>query len=128
MLRRLLVQWASNFVGIVLAAAILSPHITLPASGTPEYWSTAAAFAVVLALLNSIVRPVLYILLAPITCLLMLATLGFAHFLMGAIMFWLADVFIDGISVENFAYALLGAVIMAASGTVGSAVLGEKRR
>ena len=128
MLRRVLVQWASNFVGILLASAVLNPHITLPPDGTPEYWSTAAAFAAVLAVLNSIVRPVLYMLLGPIACLLMLATLGFAHFLMGAVMFWLADIFIDPITVENFAYALVGAVIMAAVGIVGAAVLGEKRR
>ena len=115
-------------MGIVLASSVLSPHITLPAGGTPEYWSTAAAFAAVLAVLNSIVRPLLYMLLAPITCLLMLVTLGFAHFLMGAVMFWLADLFIDAITVENFAFALVGAVIIAAVGVVGAAVLGEKRR
>ena len=115
-------------MGIVIASAILTPHIALPPSGSQEYWSTAAVFAAVLAALNSIVRPVLYMLLAPITCLLMVATLGLAHFLMGAVMFWLADIFIDAVSVENFAYAMLGAVIMAAAGTVGSAVLGEKRR
>ena len=132
MLRRLLVQWASAFLGIVLVAAILTPHVTLPQSGTPEYWSTAAGFAAVLAALNSLVRPALNTLLGPVRCLLTLATLGLTHFLLGALMFWLADVFIDAIEVESFVYVLLGALIMAAVGVVASAALSpksdEKRR
>ena len=128
MLRRALVQWASNFLAILFVAAVLDPHITLPPAGTSEYWSTAAGFAAVLAILNSVVRPIIYLLLAPITCLLMIATLGLAHFLVGAVMFWLAGRFIESITVENFAYALLGAFITAVVGFTSSLVLGDRRR
>ena len=126
MLRRLLVQWASSFLGIVLVSAVLAPHVTLPPGDTPEYWSTAAGFAVVFAALNSLVRPVINALLGPIRCLLTLATLGLTHFLLGALMFWLADIFIDAIEVESFVYVLLGALIMAAVGVLGSVALGQK--
>ncbi len=126
MLRRLLVQWASGFLGIVLVSAVLAPHVTLPPGGTPEYWSTAAGFAAVLAVLNSIVRPVLNALLGPIRCLLTLATLGLTHFLLGALMFWLAGIFIDAIEIESFVYVLLGALIMAIVGVAGSVALGQK--
>jgi len=126
MLRRLLVQWASGFLGIVLVSAVLNPHVTLPPSDTPEYWSTAAGFAAVLAVLNSLVRPALNTLLGPIKCLLTLATLGLTHFLIGGLIFWLADVFIEAVEVESFTYLLLGALIMAAASVIGSAVLGQK--
>ncbi|MCY3802287.1 MAG: phage holin family protein [Chloroflexi bacterium] len=126
MLRRLLVQWASGFLGIVLVSAVLNPHVSLPPSDTPEYWSTAAGFAAVLAALNSLVRPALNTLLGPIKCLLTLATLGLTHFLIGALIFWLADTFIEAIEVESFTYLLLGALIMAIVGVIGSAVLGQK--
>ena len=126
MLRRLLVQWASGFLGIVLVSAVLNPQVSLPPSDTPEYWSTAAGFAAVLAALNSLVRPALNTLLGPIKCLLTLATLGLTHFLIGALMFWLADVFIQAIEVESFVYVLLGALIMAAVSVIGSVALGQK--
>ena len=126
MIRRLLVQWASGFLGIVLVSAVLTPHVTLPPGDTPEYWSTAAGFGAVLAALNSIVRPTLNALFGPIRCLLTLATLGLTHFLLGTLMFWLADLFIDAIEVESFVYVLLGALIMAAVGVAGSVALGQK--
>ena len=110
------VHSAGNFIAILLVAAVLDPHVTLPPTGTLEYWATGLIFAVVLSFLNHYIRPLLYILLAPLTCLLMVFTLGLAHFLTGALMFWLAGEFIDTIYVENFGFALLGALVTALIG------------
>ena len=110
------VHSGGNFVAILLVAAVLDPHVRLPATGTLDYWATAVIFAVVLSFLNHYIRPILYILLAPLTCLVMIFTLGLAHFFTGALMFWLAGKFIDAIYVENFGFALLGALVTAMIG------------
>lgn len=110
------VHTAGNFIAIILVAAVLHPHVTLPPTGTLDYWVTAIVFATVLSFLNHYIRPLLYLLLAPLTCLLMVFTFGLAHFLMGALMFWLAGKFIDTIYVESFGFALLGALVTALVG------------
>ena len=121
-------HWAGNFLGVLLVATILQPNIRLPETGTGDYWATAAAFAAVLAFLNTRVRPVLYLALLPLTCCVMAATLGLAHFLIGATMFWIAGQLIDPIHVESFGWALLGALIVAAVATlVSSALLRHER-
>lgn len=126
-MRRLLVHWASNFVAVLVVAAILDPHIRLPPVESGDYWTTAAAFAGVLAVLNTYVRPIVYVVFAPITCLVMVVTLGLAHFVMGALMFWLAGKFVNAFYVENFGYALFGAAITAAVGLAGSMLLEDRR-
>jgi putative membrane protein len=112
------VHTIGNFIAIILVAAVLHPHVTLPPTGTLDYWVTAILFASVLSFLNHYIRPLIYLLLAPLTCLLMLFTLGLGHFLTGALMFWLAGEFIDTIYVESFGFALLGALVTALIGQV----------
>ena len=128
MIRRFLVRGTSNFVAVVLADNFLSPGVTLIAdSGSEAYWATAAGFAAVLAILQLYIRPLIYTLLGPITCFFMVLTLGFIHFVTGAILFWLAGIFLDNaIYVENFLYAMAGAAIVAATGVLGSIILGGR--
>ena len=130
MIRRFLVRGASNFVAVILADSVLGAHVTLMAeSGSEEYWATAAGFAVVLAILQLYIRPLIYAVLGPITCFFMILTLGFAHFVTGAILFWLAGMFLNNaIYVENFLYAMVGAAIVAATGVFGSIILGSRVR
>ncbi len=72
--------------------------------------------AVVLGLLNGIVRPILLILTFPIT----IVTLGLFVFVINASLFWFAATFIDGFSVATFWYALLGSIIVSAASTVAN--------
>lgn len=64
--------------------------------------------AVVLGLLNLLVRPVLFILTLPISLL----TLGLFIFIINAGLFWFAASFIDGFTVAGFLPALLGSAIV----------------
>ncbi len=130
MIRRFLVRWASNFIAVILAAYILNPDVALVAeTGSEAYWTTAAAFAAVLAVLQLYVRPLVYAVLGPLTCFFMVVTLGFAHFVTGAVLFWLAGSFLEeAIYVENFLYAMAGAAIVAAVGVIGSIILGSRVR
>lgn len=126
---RFAANWAGNFAAVLLVALVLDPHVRLPPAGSGDYWATAAAFAAVLALLNTYLRPLLYLVLFPVTCLVMVTTLGLAHFLVGALMYWLAGQFVGPIFVESFGWALLGALITAVVATiVSSALLGRDRK
>ena len=121
------VHSTGNFVAILLVAIVLDPHVRLPPAGSAEYWATAVIFAITLSFLNHYIRPLLYLLLAPLACLLMIFTLGLAHFLTGALMFWLAGELFDSIYVESFGYALLGALVTALIGQlVASLMLARK--
>lgn len=72
--------------------------------------------AIVLGVLNTIVRPVLFILTLPITIL----TLGLFTFVLNAAIFLFAASFLEGFFVESFWYALLGSVLMSLVSTVVS--------
>lgn len=75
----------------------------------------AVISALILAILNGIVRPVLIILTLPITIL----TLGIFILVINASLFWFAASFIDGFDVSGFLPALLGSVIVSAVSTIG---------
>lgn len=77
---------------------------------------TALITALVLGILNTIVRPVLFLLTLPITIL----TLGLFTFVLNAALFFFAASFIEGFAVVNFWYALLGSLLMSMVSTVGS--------
>jgi putative membrane protein len=71
-----------------------------------DSWVTAVIFAVVLGLLNALVRPILLLVSCPLT----LITLGLFVFVVNAVVFWLAANLVPGISVNGFVGALLGSL------------------
>lgn len=75
--------------------------------------------AVVLGLLNAIVRPVLVVLTLPVTIL----TLGLFLLIINGALFALAAAFIDGFTVSGFPAALLGSLIVSIVSTVASRYL-----
>jgi putative membrane protein len=79
--------------------------------------------ALVLGILNAIVRPVLLILTLPITIL----TLGLFAFVINAGLFLFAASFIDGFGVDNFWYALLGSILMSIVSTLGSKFINQAK-
>lgn len=75
---------------------------------------TAVLAAIVIGILNLLVRPILVILTLPITLL----TLGLFIFVINAILFWTAASFIDGFTVTGFFPALIGSLIVSAVSTL----------
>jgi putative membrane protein len=63
--------------------------------------------ALVLGLLNTLVRPLLVLLTLPVTIL----TLGLFLFVVNALMFWAAASLLDGLNVAGFTAALIGSLI-----------------
>ena len=64
--------------------------------------------ALVLGLVNAIVRPVLVILTLPLT----LVTLGLFLFVLNAFCLWLTSKLVPGFEVQTFGSALLGALVI----------------
>lgn len=76
----------------------------------------AVLAAVVLGLLNALVRPVLVILSLPIT----LVTLGLFILVINGALFMLTASFIDGFIVSSFFAAILGSIVVSIISTVGN--------
>jgi putative membrane protein len=88
-----------------IAVVILSK--ILPGVGVDSY-TTAIIVAIVLSLLNFIVKPILVILTLPVTIL----TLGLFLLIINAIIILLTDYFIDGFQVNNIWWALLFSLLL----------------
>tara|TARA_B100001105_G_C22306190_1_gene406046 strand:- start:261 stop:617 length:357 start_codon:yes stop_codon:yes gene_type:complete len=109
MLRRmkLIVRW------MLLAAALLLVAYLYPGVAVQSFGSALIA-ALVLGLLNTIVRPVLVLLTLPVTLL----TLGLFLFVINAITFWMAASVLQGFYVTGFVAALIGSLIYSLAGMV----------
>lgn len=86
---------------IVSTIAVLVTDLLLPGIHADDF-VTGLLVAVVLALLNTLLRPLLIILTLPITIL----TLGLFLLAINAAMVLLADKLIDGFTVDSFWWAL----------------------
>lgn len=76
----------------------------------------AVIAAVILGILNAIVRPILVILTLPITII----TLGLFVLVINAGLFLFAASFIDGFAVDGFLSALIGSVLVSLITAIGN--------
>jgi putative membrane protein len=97
---RLLLVWLVNTVSLI-AVAYLMPSISVA-----SFW-TALIAALVLGLLNAVIRPILVILTLPATIL----TLGLFIFVINGLLFWFVGSFIEGFHVEGFWAGFFGAIV-----------------
>jgi putative membrane protein len=96
----LLLVWILNAVALLVVAYIV-PGITVASFGS------ALVAALVLGLLNTLVKPLLILLTLPIT----IVTLGLFLLVLNALLFWFAGSILKGFSVNGFWWAVLGAII-----------------
>jgi putative membrane protein len=104
---KLLVRW------LLLAAALLLVAYLYPGVSVTSF-GTAMVAALVLGLLNTVVRPLLVLLTLPVTLL----TLGLFLFVINAVLFWATALVLDGFNVNGFFAALVGSVIYSLCGMV----------
>lgn len=104
-----------NFVlhVLVVAVALIVSAYFVPGIEV-ESFMIAIVAAVVLGLLNLVVRPVLFFLTLPVTIL----TLGLFAFVLNAFMFMFAAYFVDGFSVTGFIPALIGSLLVSVAGAL----------
>jgi putative membrane protein len=97
---RILLVWLINAVAL-LAVAYLMPSISVS-----SFW-TALIAALVLGLVNAIIRPVLVLLTLPATVL----TLGLFILIINGLLFWLVGSFVEGFVVGGFWAGFFGAIL-----------------
>jgi putative membrane protein len=96
----LLLVWILNAVALLVVAYIL------PGIVVASFWSAMWA-ALVLGLINMLVKPLFVILTLPIT----IVTIGLFLFVINALMFWLAGSILKGFQVNGFWWAVGGALL-----------------
>jgi putative membrane protein len=84
-----------------MAAAYIVPGITVK-----NFWVALIA-AIVIGLVNALIRPVLLLLTLPIN----IVTLGLFTLVINALMFWLAATLVKGFDVAGFGPAFWGALV-----------------
>ena len=110
---KLIAKW------VLSAAALL--FVAYLYSGVQVKTFTAALIAaLVIGLLNAVVRPILVVLTLPVT----LVTLGLFLFVINALMFWAAAGLLDGFYVTGFGAALIGSLLYSLIGLVIDSALG----
>lgn len=107
--------WVADAASITVTAFMI-PGIYF-VRDAPFFYLNPFIVALVLGLLNALVRPVLIILLLPIT----FATLGLATFIFNTALFYLTDIVLDSFVIESFGSAFLGVLLL----TLVNALLGS---
>jgi putative membrane protein len=114
---RMLLHWLIN--ALVLMAL---PYV-LPSIHVDSFYS-ALIGALIIGLLNTLIRPVLIVLTLPITVL----TLGLFTFVINALLFWLTASFVRGFTVGGFWSAFAGALVYSLISWALSALLVPRNR
>lgn len=76
----------------------------------------AIVAAVLLGVVNLIIRPIIFVLTLPITIL----TLGLFQFVLNALLFWFVASFVEDFDIDSFLTALLGSLTISVVSAVGS--------
>ncbi len=114
---RLLLVWVLNAIALI-AVAYLYPGVQV------EDWKAAAIAALVLGLVNTLVKPILVILTLPVTIL----TLGLFLLVLNALLFWAVASMVSGFHVAGFWAAMLGALLYSVIGWLLSMLIPERSR
>lgn len=109
---KLILRWVINAGALLLLASYL-PGITV--SG----WYAALITALVLGLVNALIKPVLVILTLPVNIL----TLGLFTFVINALLFWFVATVVKGFAVAGFWPAFWGAIVLSCVSWIVSGLL-----
>ena len=97
---RLLIVWLINTLALA-AVAYLMPSVGIASAGA------AIVAALVLGLVNALIRPLLVLLTLPVTVL----TLGLFIFVLNGLLFWAVGSLVPGFDVGGFWSGVLGALV-----------------
>ena len=101
-MRNALLVWLINALAL-LALPYVVPSVRV------DSFLTALVAALILGLVNALIRPILVLLTLPVT----LVTLGLFVFVINALLFWFVASFVQGFSVGGFWSAFFGAIVYA---------------
>lgn len=112
----LLLRWLVNALAL-LAVAYLYSGVKV------DSFTAALIAALVLGLVNALVRPILVVLTLPVTLL----TLGLFIFVINALLFWLVAEVVKGFTVTGFMAALIGSILFSIITLISSWLIGKAR-
>jgi putative membrane protein len=113
---RLLLVWVLNAIAL-LGVAYIYPGVQV------QDWKAAAIAALVLGLVNTLVKPLLVLLTLPVTIL----TLGLFLFVLNALLFWGVAEILPGFHVNGFWAAVLGAILYSIIGWALSKLIPDRK-
>jgi putative membrane protein len=112
---RLLLVWLINALAL-LALPYVFPWVKVDSFGA------ALIAALVLGLINTLIRPLLILLTLPVTLL----TLGLFIFVINGLLFWWVGSFVDGFHVGGFWAGVFGAIVYSLISWLLSSLLPQK--
>jgi len=104
---RLILLWLINALALVAVPYVVTSVVVTG-------FRTAVVAALLLGLVNTLLRPVLILLTLPINVI----TLGLFTLVINALLFWLVATFVDGFAVAGFGSAMLGALVYSVVSTL----------
>jgi len=113
----LLLRWVINALAL-LAVAYLYTGVKV------DSFTAAMIAALVLGLVNAVLRPILVILTLPVTIL----TLGLFIFVINGLMFWFVAEVVKGFTVTGFWAAMIGSILYSIITLLTSWLLGSARK
>lgn len=108
---------------VVMAAVMLALSRLLPGFHVTG-WGPALIGALVLAMVNAVVRPILFVLTLPFTIL----TLGLFLLVINMICLWLTQALVPGFAVHGIATTLIASLVLAVVGMVWKGIASPDRR
>jgi len=115
-------------IGFILRALIAAVGLWIAAKIVPgigvDSWGTLLFAALLLGLVNAIVRPILIILTLPFTII----TLGLFLLVINGLMLELVAFFLHGFYVHGLIAAILGSIVVGLTGWIGSWFVGPQGR
>jgi putative membrane protein len=116
-MKGILIRMAITMLGLFLAARLL-PGVWIEGTGN------FILAALLLSIVNALVRPFAFLLTLPLT----IVTLGLFIFVLNAAMFGLVAALLDKFTVAGFWSALFGAIIVSLTSTIASWFIGPEGR
>jgi putative membrane protein len=110
-----LMRWLILSIALGLTARLL-PGVRV------DSLPSLAVAGLALGFLNAVLKPILVLLTLPIT----LVTLGVFYFVLNAVLFALGSVLVPGFTVDGFAWAFLGALLMGLISTLLSSLVPDE--
>ena len=97
----MLLRWVLYSLAIIFIAWVI------PGISVETFW-TAMIAAIVIALINTFIKPIIQFISLPVNFL----TLGLFTFVINALLFMLAGAITPGLEVDGFLSALLGSILL----------------
>lgn len=113
----LIVRTAITMLGLFLASKLI-PGVWIEGTGS------FILAALLLGVVNALVRPIAFLLTLPLTII----TLGLFLFVLNAAMFGLVAAFLDNFTVSGFWAAVFGAIVVSITSTIASWCIGPDGR